>query len=347
MTREPRLDRPLPWLLDDWSRLRAAHHAGRLAHGLLISGPRGVGKRHLAELLVRALLCRDPTPEWIACGRCDDCALIQAESHPDLLRVGPDPESKSGEITIGAVRALVERGALTASRGARKITLIDPAEHLNTAAANALLKTLEEPPGDALILLVTEQPGRLPATVRSRCQQIRVAIPSLEHANAWLAEQQLPRDEIRLRLRLAQGAPLRAASELDAAALTQRRERLAGFIAIARGTRDPVAEAAVWNEAGAERILEWLAGWLVDLLRLGAQDAPIWLENPDQIEPFSVLAQGLDAAATHRLLQAVLRFRGLSDARLNTQLMLESLAIDWARISRGQQPPRDLRRGLE
>jgi DNA polymerase III subunit delta' len=119
-------DAPLPWLAEDWMRLDQARADGRLAHGLLISGPRGIGKRHLVELLARSMLCGAPTADGLACGRCADCALIAAESHPDLLRVGPDPEAKSEEIPVAAIRALVERGALTPSRAAWKVTLADP-----------------------------------------------------------------------------------------------------------------------------------------------------------------------------------------------------------------------------
>jgi DNA polymerase-3 subunit delta' len=334
------LDAPLPWLSEDWSRLQGARAAGRLAHGLMISGPRGVGKRHLAELLARALLCHAPDAQGLACGRCADCRLLRAESHPDLLRVGPDPESKSGEITIATVRALVERGALTPSRGARKVTLIDPADHLNSSAANALLKTLEEPPGDALLCLITEQPGRLPATIRSRCQQIRIPIPSAGQSLHWLSTR-VPATDLALRLRLAHGAPLQVLSELETSLLAQRHERLTGFLAIARGERDPIAEAAVWNEVGAERMLDWLATWLVDLLRLSVSEDPAWLENPDQRATLGPVARRLDQAATHRLLRRVLWFRGLVEARLNPQLMLESVSIQWLRVSTQSLSRRD------
>jgi DNA polymerase III subunit delta' len=328
-------DAPLPWVIEDWMRLDRARRNGRLAHGLLISGARGVGKRHLVELFARSLLCRSPTADGYACGRCADCDLIAAGSHPDLLRIGPDPEAKSDEIPVATIRSLVDRGALTPSRAEWKVTLVDPADHLNAAAANALLKTLEEPPGAALIVLVTEQPGRLPATVRSRCQQIRIPTPPTEHALDWLAGR-MPADNAALRLGLAHGAPLRALEELDDALLRQRQERVSGFLAIARGERDPVAEAAAWNSLGPRLCLDWLAGWLVDLIRLGATRAPIRLDNPDQRKPFAELASRLEPAATHRLLKRVLRARALIETSVNPHLLLESLSIEWLRVGAGQ-----------
>lgn len=316
-------------------RLNQARRDERLAHGLLFSGPRGIGKRHLVELLARSMLCGTPTADGLACGRCADCALIAAASHPDLLRVGPDPEAKSEEIPIAAIRALVERGALTPSRAAWKVTLVDPADHLNAAAANALLKTLEEPPGAALIVLVTEQPGRLPATIRSRCAQIRIPTPSTEDALAWLAGR-IPRETAPLRLCLAHGGPLRALDELDDARLAQRRERIAGFLAIARGERDPLAEASAWNSLGPRLCLDWLSGWLVDLVRLAVSEHPTRLDNPDQREALRTLARRLEPASLHRLLQRVLRARALVETRANPQLLLESLSIEWLRVGAGQ-----------
>ena len=328
-------DAPLPWLADDWMRLHQARRDGRLAHGLLFSGPRGIGKRHLVELLARSMLCDTPTADGLACGRCADCALIAAESHPDLLRVGPDPEAKSEEIPVAAIRALVERGALTPSRAAWKVTLVDPADHLNAAAANALLKTLEEPPGAALIVLVTEQPGRLPATIRSRCGQVRIPTPSSTDALAWLSGR-IPQETAALRLCLAHGGPLRALDELDDARLEQRRERIAGFLAIARGERDPLLEAAAWNGLGPRLCLDWLAGWLVDLVRLAVSEHPLRLDNPDQREALHTLARRLEPASLHRLLQRVLRARDLVETRANPQLLLESLSIEWLRVGAGQ-----------
>ncbi|QVL49388.1 MAG: DNA polymerase III subunit delta' [Thiocapsa sp.] len=328
-------DAALPWLAEDWMRLNQARRDGRLAHGLLFSGPRGIGKRHLVELLARSMLCGTPTADGLACGRCADCALIAAASHPDLLRVGPDPEAKSEEIPVAAIRALVERGALTPSRAAWKVTLVDPADHLNAAAANALLKTLEEPPGSALIVLVTEQPGRLPATIRSRCGQIRIPTPSTADALAWLAGR-IPRETAALRLCLAHGGPLRAVDELDDARLEQRRERIAGFLAIARGERDPLAEASAWNGLGPRLCLDWLSGWLVDLVRLAVSEHPTRLDNPDQREALRTLARRLEPASLHRLLQRVLRARALVETRANPQLLLESLSIEWLRVGAGQ-----------
>lgn len=327
---------PLPWTWPLWSRLQGARRADRLAHGLLLSGPPGVGKRQLAESLAQSLLCREPAPDGRACGHCADCALLAVGNHPDLIRVLPDPESKSGEITIAMARAFTERESLTPSRAACKVALIDPADRLNTAAANALLKTLEEPAGRTLLCLIAERTGALPATVRSRCLHLKAPIPTESEALTWLAEQ-APGEDLGLRLRLAQGAPLRALREFDGTWLDQRRRCLAAWRAVATGEQDPVAAAAELGTLGLKAVLEWLASWMCDLLRLMVDAEAVRLTNLDQAKDLSALAQRMPPAAGHRLLQRILEARSLVDSTLNQQLLLESLAIDWSRIGGGQR----------
>ncbi|MBK1708187.1 MULTISPECIES: DNA polymerase III subunit delta' [Marichromatium] len=325
-------DRLPSWLAAPWARLQQARAADRLPHALLLSGPAGVGKRALLERFSRALLCAAPDTEGQACGRCAECVLLAAGNHPDLVRVGPDPESKSGDIPIAAIRTLCAGEALTPSRVARRVVLIDPADHLNAAAANALLKTLEEPVGRTLLCLVAEHPERLPATIRSRCQQLRIALPAEAEALAWLRGR-LPDEQAALALRLAHGAPLAALDRLDPERLEARAQRLQGFIALARGERAPLAEAAAWNKLGAALLLEWMAGWLCDLLRLGASATPPRLDNPDQREALAALASRLDPVAAHRFFRRVLEARTQCEGSVNAQLLLESLAIEWRELA--------------
>ncbi len=330
MTQDASAGELLPWLTPLWVRLQQARASDRLPHALLLAGARGLGKRRLAGLLARSLLCQTPNPQGLACGTCVDCRLNGAGTHPDLTRVAPDPESKSGEITIDAIRDLTELAALTPVRGARKVILIDPADRMNGAAANALLKTLEEPAGDTLLALIAEQPAQLPATIRSRCQLLKVPIPSEGQALAWLTprlgEAALPR------LRLAAGAPLRALEELDQATLDQRETLIRGLIGIGLGGLDPVAVATAWNGVGPRLSLECLAGFLCDLLQLAVCPAPPRLTDPALQSSLGGLARRLDLPVAHRLLRRVLEARGLMDTTVNPLLQMESLLIDWSRI---------------
>jgi DNA polymerase III subunit delta' len=175
-----------PWLEPAAARLRAAREAGRLPPALLIHEAPGIGGRELAVYAAQLLFCADSPP----CGQCNHCRRIVQGEHPDFIAVGPDPESKLGQITIDQVRAISEQLTVSSYEGKGTVVVFQPADALNRNAANALLKTLEEPRPDAHVVLVTTAPSLLPATIRSRCQKLAVAAPDRASAVAWLAAQQ-------------------------------------------------------------------------------------------------------------------------------------------------------------
>jgi DNA polymerase III subunit delta' len=323
-----------PWLDPYWRQLQRARGAGRLPHALLVAGPAGVGKRLLADLLAGSLLCGSPGPDGRPCGSCQDCRLLRAGTHPDLVRVGPDPEGKSDEIRVGSIRDLVESEGLTPTRGRQKVIAIDPADRMNPSAANALLKTLEEPAPGTLFCLVTERAYLLPATVRSRCQRLVLGLPDEGQALGWLAAR-IQAGDAGLLLRLAHGAPLRALDLADQTLLARRDTAFDGFLAVGQGGRDPVAEAQAWGDLAPRVSLEWLGGWVSDLLRLAIASGAGYLSNPDKRAALLQLAGRLDPLAGHRYLQRVLRARASQDSPLNPQLLHESLLIDWAHVAGG------------
>jgi DNA polymerase III subunit delta' len=323
---------PPPWLDATWGVLQRGRAAGRLPHALLIAGPAGVGKRLLADLLACSLLCQAPGPDGLPCGRCQDCHLFRVGNHPDLVRLGPDPEGKSDEIKVGSIRDLVESEGLTPTRGPHKVITIAPADRMNASAANALLKTLEEPAPGTLFCLITERAYLLPATVRSRCQRLALGLPDEAEALGWLAGR-IKSGDPGLLLRLAHGAPLRALELADEALLKRRDAAFAGFLAVGQGERDPVAEAQAWGDLGPRVSLDWLGGWVSDLLRLRTDGAAGYLGNPDKRGALAQLAGRLDLLAGHRYLQRILRARASQDSPLNPQLLHESLLIDWALLA--------------
>lgn len=201
---------PLPWLAPVLERTLRDQHA----HALLVHGPQGVGQFELAVVLAQAWLCEAPArgqaPAPHPCGICASCHLVQAHSHPDLLVLlpealqpalgwgGADDEAAgeraartkpSQELKVEAVRAAIAFAQTTSARGRCKVVVLYPAERLNGVAANALLKTLEEPFGDARFLLGCTAPDALPATVRSRCQNVALQLPPAAVAIEWLEEQ--------------------------------------------------------------------------------------------------------------------------------------------------------------
>jgi DNA polymerase-3 subunit delta' len=331
---EPVPLRPLPWQAAPWEAMLAAIRADRLGHALLISGPAGIGKRHLADVLAAALLCATPGRDGLACGACDECRLLAAGSHPDLTRLVPDPEAKTREIKADQVRELCSSQAMTSSHGRRAVYHIAPAEAMTNAAANSLLKTLEEPAAATLWLLVSESPGGLPATVRSRCQKLALPIPPAASAREWLRGQSPAGSDPDRLLSIAHGAPLRALAMADAPELASREQCLDAFRQLSMGRADPLSIAGAWQSLEPGLVLAWIAGWVSDLLRLSADPGAGHLSNPDQREPLLGLSRRLDQAECHRYLQRVYAARAEATSTVNKQLLFESLLLRWARLTR-------------
>lgn len=321
----------LPWLRPNWEALYRAWQADRLPHALLVTGPAGIGKRCLARALTEALLCRQPTLQDGACGACQDCHLLAVGSHPDRLLIGPDADGKSAEIRVDAIRRLIEVEGLTPHRARQKVVLLDPAHQLNRSAANSLLKTLEEPAPTTLILLVTEEPGRLPATIRSRCQRIALARPAEAEALDWLKDRVGDRDPRRL-LHLAHGAPLRALTQLEDGWLARHESLFDSFKRLILCVGDPVTEAGAWIECEPRLSCEWLTGWICDLMRLAVDPNFVDLVNVHKREALLGLVDGLALDESHRYLQRLLGARAEVESSANKQLLFESLLIQLSRL---------------
>ncbi|WJW74259.1 DNA polymerase III subunit delta' [Thiohalobacter sp. IOR34] len=321
-----------PWLHATWQRLQAQRRAGRLGHALLLHGPGGLGKARLARAFAESLLCETPDADGFACGRCTACQLLAAGTHPDLLQVGP-PEGKS-VIAIDSIRELSARLAMTSHAGGYQACLLQPAEAMNSAAANSLLKTLEEPTDNTVLLLITEQPARLPATIRSRCQMLRLSPPDSSEAVAWL-QAQCPEEAADRLLELADGAPLKALQLAEAGVLEDREQWLQQLSGIRAGQLDPLQVAADWAQDETLRPLHWFGRWLMDMIRLRSGAA--WrLGNEDQRGLLEGLARDLEPRQLFALLDQAWEALRLLPTSVNRQLLMEDLLIRWARTARNR-----------
>lgn len=175
-----------PWHADLWAHMMRAMASDRVAHGLLICGAPGVGKRAFAHRVVAALLCRARRDDGDACGSCVACRQYAAETHPDISRLLPEDTGRL--IKVDQVRAFGHALHLTSQYSSGRIGWIDPAEQLSISATNSLLKTLEEPPSSCHIVLVSDRVSALMATIRSRCQLWRVPPAEPEAGARWLAD---------------------------------------------------------------------------------------------------------------------------------------------------------------
>lgn len=234
-----------PWQQRAYDQTVAALDAGRLGHGLLICGPAGLGKREVALALAAHVL-----------GRGDEAAarrsqqLIAAGTHPDLQLVSFIP-NKSGdklrtEIVIEQVREISQKLALTPQYGAAQVVVVDPADAINRAACNALLKTLEEPAPGRYLWLISSDPARLPATIRSRCQRLEFKLPPRAEAMAWLLAQGHAEAAATEALDAARGHPGLAAQWLRDDGLTLRKQVASDLELVASGRLGAVELAQRW-----------------------------------------------------------------------------------------------------
>lgn len=211
----------LPWHAGLWQQIEDTARSGRLGHALLLCGNAGVGKRRFAERLARALLCRTAPragrSAFDACGNCPACHYFDAGTHPGYRRIALDTTDAKSSIPVDAVRDACAFLSMTSTDGSAKVLVIDRADDLNGSGLNAVLKTLEEPPANTHLILTSEAPGQLPATIRSRCQILRIPAPASTAVTTYLASRfpALGAEQRRAASRYAAGSPLGAAQLLE------------------------------------------------------------------------------------------------------------------------------------
>ena len=308
-----------PWLIEATATLTAARRADRMHHALLIHAAPGTGGEWLAGWCTQLLLCT--AAEGAACGICTSCRRAAAEQHPDLTIVRPIENSQ--QIRIEQIRELIAELALTAHQGGYKVARIEPGDALNRFAANALLKTLEEPPARTVLIVVAAMPSRLPATLVSRCQRIRIRAPSREESLAWLAASRGPGAWENV-LDLIGEAPF-AAQELDPAAIGELSAETRKVLAdSAAGRADPVAVAERWSRSELPLRLACVENWLTECIRRTVAG----YDKREEVHAASRPGAPAGAATSRTLYELLDRVRDLKaslSTPINRSLALESL----------------------
>jgi DNA polymerase III subunit delta' len=339
-----------PWQTDDWQRLQQLRP--QWPHALLMHGEPGIGKFQFAQHLAQGLLCETPAANGEPCGTCPACHWFSQGNHPDyrvvlpemlagLAAAGPDADASSDkadddggkktrqpskEIKIEQVRALLDFCALGSHRGGARVVLLYPAEALNVAAANALLKTLEEPPSGVLFLLVSARVDRLLPTIISRCRQWPMRMPNADEARTWLAAQGI--DDAAGLLAEAGGAPLAA---LALASDENRALRDFTLTQLAAGPNcDAFALGENLQKLPVPLVLGWLQRWLYDVLAQRTAGRPRYF--PAASKSLARCAQSADPAALARYIKTVTRQRAVENHPLNARLVFEELFLAYRGI---------------
>jgi DNA polymerase III subunit delta' len=324
-TTNPTLGRLLPWHEAAIRQLRAAWAAQHFPHALLLTGADGLGKRELGAWLTSAVLCEKSADELQVCGTCASCKLIAAGSHPDTLWISPEEDKQ--QISVDQVRGACERLNKTSYRQGYKVAIVTPAHQMTTSAANSLLKTLEEPSADTLILLITSQPSGLPATVRSRCQRVAVQRPTTEQALSWLQSQASNPVSSAL-LEFAGGAPLRAIEYADGRFDTLDEDMQGGLSALFSGRTDVTQVAAAWAKDGLPDRLTWLDLWLTSVARGAVAGSADLITFPTRGAHLPSLPRTLNISSVYSMVDRVRALKAqLARTALQRELALESWLV--------------------
>ncbi len=325
----------LPWHRPHWTLLESALQRNQLHHALLIHGMRGLGKQLFVQRLVAMLLCDAAGPVLQRpCCVCRGCRLLTAGSHPDSLILAPE-EGKT-LISVDQVRGLISENILTSHYNNYRVTLLSPAHTLSISAANALLKSLEEPPDRHLFVLVTDHPTGLPVTLRSRCLSLLFSPPGAKEASDWLVNESSLKADWPFLLDWTGGAPLaalEAATRGDFSAIESSLKTIADLL---HGRIEPVTVADHWRKSGLNDNLIWQLRLLAHLMR-NTTTGP----SSASLPVIQEIAGKLNLPAMNRVYDEVMELRDavMRNLNPNERLTLEGLAVTWQLASgRGPAP---------
>lgn len=331
------------WQQEIWQKLTKNHEFR--SHALLLKGKKGIGKYEFARHLAKSLLCTALTAEQKACGKCLSCGWFEQNGHPNFYQVVPealsnnpgessekeDSEEKpsssaakknaSQQISVEQIRKLTEFVYLTGHQNGYKMILIYPAETMNSAAANALLKKLEEPPANVLFILVTHQSQRLLPTIRSRCQQIAMPVPDVETSVAWLKQHTVNDPEACL---AAVGFSPLSALLFNKGDNAVQHEQFIQQICNSR-LLDPLSLAEAMQPVSLPVVISWLQKWCYDLISYRTTGKNRYYLN--QLTAIKALSGQIDLLECITFTQALNSKQKLSHHPLNPRLFLEEIFI--------------------
>jgi DNA polymerase III subunit delta' len=325
----PPLPRVLPWHQSVIDQTKSAWTAGRLPHAILLQGADGLGKRELAAWVAAAVLCETSTDTLNYCGKCASCQLIAAGSHPDYRWVSPEEDKQL--ISVDQIREATTKLTQTSYRRGYKIAIVEPAHQMTVQAANSLLKTLEEPTQNSLLILITSRPSSLLPTVRSRCQKITVSSPNAEETLRWL-EAETGKTVDPTLVEFTGNAPLRALEYAGGRFAAMDSDMQGALGALVSGRADVTHVAAEWTKKNElpelPNRLTWLDLWLTSAARMAIGGTADLFTFPARSPHLPSLPATLNISAIYGVVDQIRALKAqLARTALQRELAIESLLI--------------------
>jgi DNA polymerase-3 subunit delta' len=300
-----------PWQDVQWERLISQMNSKKLPHALSLIGPSFIGKQNFAISFANFILCASPLKKT-PCGKCKSCCLSRSGNHPDCIILKPD--SKGKNINVESIRDLDTFSSQTSQQGGWKVVIICPAESMNINAANALLKTLEEPKEKTLIMLVCHDSSRLLTTIKSRCQNLIFPVPNRTKVKFWLKKKLPDIQDINELIEHANGRPILAMNLTETDFIEARNEFNDLLDSLALNKTSPVDLAELYKKNDPELMIDWLYYKLV-----------FEIKSKEKITSLSLSFRYMDKLfQSKRLIQ--------SSANPNLQLIWEELFINWKHL---------------
>ncbi len=321
-----------PWHEQSWQRFIKVHQSNHLPHALLFSGEEQTGKRAFSDRVIKTLLCEMPelASGQGACNQCKSCKTYESSANPDYLPI--DLLENKQQISVDQIRAMNAFLGLTRSFKGQRVVLIAQAERMNLNAANSLLKSLEEPADNSVILLLTSNASSLLATIKSRCQLLHLPTPDKQQAISWLQCQQKlkthQQTELEQALEISQSKPLAALNVLstDNNLLQSRADLLKDICEIIQEHVSITDVAKKWQKQDTEPLLDWQLGWVQQLLQAHHVDAALIVKENSAL---TTIKENILSVKLWALYDHLLRQKQLVHTSVNPQIFLENMLVLW------------------
>ncbi len=319
-----------PWHENNWKYFVQARTTNHLPHALLIVGEEGIGKHILAERMARSLLCMQPI-DFEACGECQSCKTYKSGANPDYIKIELLEEKQ--QISVDQIRKFSEFFTYSRSFNTHRVAIINPVERMNNNAANSLLKSLEEPANNSVIILVASHLRKILPTIKSRCQLITVNSPSNKQSLDWLQTHHSEINQAELRLDIAASKPLKAlvVSDEDIAARLSFFEDLKGIV---EESLPIVATAKKWEKANIEPMLNWQITWAQQLIKQAECGNSVAESSPNKDQgKFYQTQLALFTKIKHqnqwKLYQQLIKQKQYIHTSVNTLMFIENMLLLW------------------